>query len=1336
MSQLDNQPHLTVQNPFPGLSSYNETERDFFYGRNAEKDELFQRVRRDTLTVLFGKSGLGKTSLIQAGLFPLLREAQYLPILLRLSFGPEAPELEEQLSQAVTTALEQAEAEGETVRSGESMWEFFHRIHIWSSRNRLLVPVLVFDQFEEAFTLGKNDLRTPLWLQSLGDLIENRIPQSVRLRIEADGEAPDYAYERLEVRVILALREDFLPELEDLKPLIPSLAINRMRLAPLDGLRALEVVQRPVPELMNATVAEEIVRFVAGAEQGVQHDQPLDRLQIEPSLLNLICQQLNQRRLTEGTPAITADLLRGSKEQLLTDFYRACLKGLPQDLAVFVEEQLITPSGFRRAETLDNALTMPGVDQAALRTLVDRRLLRREERFGIPHLELIHDVLTQTVREIRDRRRTEAEQEAERQHEAELRAKLHRSHQRAFAGITGVILLTLGIIFYLYGWIFPYQEYARAFTKRWGITQPVGTLSGSAVTHRAWTYRFIYKGRFEPWRKLQKMEVVDAHQQLIDGYIRTHLSDPNAPSSQQDQVSQCEFAYDHKGRVVSEIARNRFGQMIWGFLYAPLGGQDKGDESAKAMFVGPDGYLQPRSHSRAEFVEIRYDSRGFEVEHQYTDREGEPAPGPDDAYGRLMTYDTKGRPVQVTSLNELGIPINDKVGNAGMNVVYDMDSNIIEWWAFDAAGEPTLVKAGYYGWRAKYDQWGREAERSFFDLHGNPVVDMEQTGAHRIVWEFDDRGNITSTKLYNQGNSPIVAGWQLFEIPAHEQRLAYNEQNRAETVAYFDSEGKPITGTEGWHGYWIEYDKRGFGSAFSSFDGNNKPTNHLTTGAHRQQRINNDFGQAFEERFFDTGGNAINILDGGYHLRKNRYDRAGNLVEQSYFGVHDETVTDRASRAHRVIWQFDRFRNPILTGYFDESGQPINNSQGFHRTVYTYNTYGNPLETRWYDKDDGACDGPDGMHNIRYEYDNRGLLTRILRYDPNNQPATDNKGIHKTLNEYNDKRQQTRYQVFGLHDEPVEDMEWDHLVLNEFDQRGRETKVTRLRANGSPNWNRELGIATRTQRWNRENQWIEQAYFNERNRLIIGPFGYARGTREFASDGSSTDILYGTDNTPQFNALMGWAIRKSDSQGNTSSYHDPEGALTTGPDGYAEVRRDLNEKRELVSQAFYGPDGTPVAGPEGYHRAEITADSIRYFDARGDDITSISPEAFISVIYIAEIPSVGQIPAVQQPAAKVGLHAGDILWQYGNWSFSEELKAERVRGTVPDKVTKAIAQAFIAEIKRISTESVQMTVIRNGEVVEIIVPPQANKLLGISMKERTIPLATFNFWKSLTPSLR
>src|SRR5204863_5564379 len=66
------QPSVDPQHPWLGLDSFTEETRAYFYGRENEVAELARRVQRKTLTVLFGQSGLGKTSIVRVGVVPRL----------------------------------------------------------------------------------------------------------------------------------------------------------------------------------------------------------------------------------------------------------------------------------------------------------------------------------------------------------------------------------------------------------------------------------------------------------------------------------------------------------------------------------------------------------------------------------------------------------------------------------------------------------------------------------------------------------------------------------------------------------------------------------------------------------------------------------------------------------------------------------------------------------------------------------------------------------------------------------------------------------------------------------------------------------------------------------------------------------------------------------------------------------------------------------------------------------------------------------------------------------------------------------------------------------------
>ena len=137
----------------------------------------------------------------------------------------------------------------------ESLWEYLHRadFELWSARNYLLTPVIVLDQFEELFTLGErvSDL-VRAFMNDLGDLAENRIPADLAARIDDDETVAERFHLRSHnYKLLISLREDFLPHLEGWRRRIPALGRSRMRLLPLRADDALDAVHKPAAHLMT-----------------------------------------------------------------------------------------------------------------------------------------------------------------------------------------------------------------------------------------------------------------------------------------------------------------------------------------------------------------------------------------------------------------------------------------------------------------------------------------------------------------------------------------------------------------------------------------------------------------------------------------------------------------------------------------------------------------------------------------------------------------------------------------------------------------------------------------------------------------------------------------------------------------------------------------------------------------------------------------------------------------------------------------------------------------------------------------------------------------------------
>ena len=453
---------IDPENPWLGLFSYSEETRAYFHGRDEETAELARRVQRKLLTVLFGQSGLGKTSLLRAGLVPRLREEGYCPVYVRIDYAPESPAPAEQIKQAIFKASASAGmwTRPGTAVEGESLWEFMHHRGdlLRDANGNTLLPLLIFDQFEEIFTLAQADdagrMRAKQFLDELADLVENRPPAALEARMENDdAAAEDFDFARADYRILIALREDYLAHLESVKSNMPSITQNRMRLARMTGAQALSAVVKPGGKLVSQEVAESIVRFVAGGSE-------LANAEIEPSLLSLVCRELNTVRQAQGRMEISADLLAGSRDSILSEFYERTLADQPAAVRRVIEDELLTESGYRESlaeERVRKALAAAGASPDALATLVDRRLLRIEDRLDMRRVELTHDVLCSVVLSSRDKRHEREARELAQKQLAEQQAREEAQHRalmraRTIASVCAVLMLVAAASA-VFGWV-------------------------------------------------------------------------------------------------------------------------------------------------------------------------------------------------------------------------------------------------------------------------------------------------------------------------------------------------------------------------------------------------------------------------------------------------------------------------------------------------------------------------------------------------------------------------------------------------------------------------------------------------------------------------------------------------------------------------------------------------------------------------------------------------------------------------------------------------------------------------------------------------------------------
>lgn len=400
-------------NPWLGLSSYKYEDSSRFYGRDEELQTLTDIIRQNIFTTLYGVSGAGKTSLINAGLSPILEKEQYLPIYVRFSHGADSLPYEEQLISAVESALEKIGGESEQIENldfdskSDRLWLYFHSHHFWSAQNHKVIPLLFIDQFEEIFT--KNDDSAVIWsfFHAVDSLQYNYPPEKVTEQATSFNQRITFS-EDMNFRMVLSMREDFLPRLEDYTYDIPALRRNRVGIKPLNGLQALEVIMKPCPELITREVALHIISKIVGKEQK-DDVKRLKSTSVETSILSLFCTELYNYRYTDKDGGIISkSLVDKYGENILELYYSRNMQLLPPKTQIYLESQLLTRSGFRNSVALED-LIGNNITQEQLELLEENRIIRIEEVNHVSRVEFTHDVLCQIAKAHREKRREKSE---------------------------------------------------------------------------------------------------------------------------------------------------------------------------------------------------------------------------------------------------------------------------------------------------------------------------------------------------------------------------------------------------------------------------------------------------------------------------------------------------------------------------------------------------------------------------------------------------------------------------------------------------------------------------------------------------------------------------------------------------------------------------------------------------------------------------------------------------------------------------------------------------------------------------------------------------------------
>lgn len=288
--------------PFKFLDAYQKEEKDIFFGREQETEILYQMTFDTRLLLVYGASGTGKTSLVQAGLANKFSPTRWKDIFIRRSGN-----INHSLKAALNEELDKAGG-----KKREEKFDAFPALE--KLHRRTLKPLyLIFDQFEELFVLSQEKEEEEQFFLFIEEVLESSLP----------------------CKIILVMREEFLANLWPFEQRLPSLFNHRFRVERMRESQIKEVIQKTLKRFEEKgdikvgegeleSIAQSIFTRLGGGD---------NKAEIELTYLQVYLDRLYQkaREETKARPPVFTFALANSMgdiEDVIGDFLDDQLRNL------------------------------------------------------------------------------------------------------------------------------------------------------------------------------------------------------------------------------------------------------------------------------------------------------------------------------------------------------------------------------------------------------------------------------------------------------------------------------------------------------------------------------------------------------------------------------------------------------------------------------------------------------------------------------------------------------------------------------------------------------------------------------------------------------------------------------------------------------------------------------------------------------------------------------------------------------------------------------------------------------------------------------------------------
>lgn len=429
-----------ADNTFLGLQPYTEDDAYRFKGRAEESQELYRLIARNDFTVCYAESGEGKTSLLNAGVFPLLRENMYFPIAITFTSDDYqvTPDdfdtiIDRCIKDSITEYNEKnkgvnveyrfcssdfqgldCQAELQQALSKYSWWKL--RNYKPQTMGLTFTPVFVFDQFEEVFNMPGSIVWTKKFFDWLEDVASDSCPDEIAKKVR-DVIGTNAAFpaikEEKDFKAVFSLRKEFIGELDYWgmqKCFIPSLKNNRYCLKALTYEGAKKVMTQQ--ERFDESKVEQVLTHFVKQHSREPEQTIKEHLPIIPALmLSIVCDgwekdidtfaQLSTAEIGQSLTTVLESFFNQAIDTIVQELSKQLPNTNPSqcrydlDTSVFA---LVDGNGKRvRTKTTNAALVQINFDARYKQALSSQRIIKITKVDGEDYVEIVHDCLCPIV---------------------------------------------------------------------------------------------------------------------------------------------------------------------------------------------------------------------------------------------------------------------------------------------------------------------------------------------------------------------------------------------------------------------------------------------------------------------------------------------------------------------------------------------------------------------------------------------------------------------------------------------------------------------------------------------------------------------------------------------------------------------------------------------------------------------------------------------------------------------------------------------------------------------------------------------------------------------------